>query len=251
MVLNPGHNGQDASHPEIINRLVPYNFHGGLKPCETTGTETNGGYPEHAFNFDVALRVRAILQAHGVRVALTRPNDDGVGPCVDERARIGNQPGSVAVVSIHADGAPSGDHGFHVCYASDPPAGAAVDAASRRLSTLIHDSLASTRDWCRPAISAMATATSRARISAGWSWPRCPRRSWKWATCEMPATRLCRPPRPAASASPPPSQPGSWPSSAADPALVDAALGLLDRPGSQLLLQQLQRLGLRVGRAPG
>lgn len=142
-MLNPGHNGQDASHPEIINRLVPYNLHGGLKPCETTGTETNGGYPEHAFNFDVALRVRAILQAHGVRVALTRPSDDGVGPCVDERARIGNQPGSAAVVSIHADGAPSGDHGFHVCYASDPPAGVAVDAASRRLSTLIHDSLAS------------------------------------------------------------------------------------------------------------
>jgi N-acetylmuramoyl-L-alanine amidase len=88
------------------------------------------------------MRVRAILQAHGVRVALTRPSDDGVGPCVDERARIGNQPGSVAVVSIHADGAPSADHGFHVCYASDPPAGAAIDAASRRLSTLLHDSLA-------------------------------------------------------------------------------------------------------------
>jgi N-acetylmuramoyl-L-alanine amidase len=143
VVLNPGHNGQDASHPEIINRLVPYNLHGGLKACETTGTETNGGYPEHAFNFDVAVRVRTILQAHRVRVALTRSNDDGVGPCVDARAQIGNQPGSVAVVSIHADGAPSGDHGFHVCYASDPPAGAAVDAASRHLSTLLHDSLAS------------------------------------------------------------------------------------------------------------
>jgi N-acetylmuramoyl-L-alanine amidase len=45
-------------------------------------------------------------------------------------------------VSIHADGAPSADHGFHVCYASDPPAGAAIESASIRLSTLIHDSLA-------------------------------------------------------------------------------------------------------------
>ena len=141
VVLNPGHNGGNGSHAAEINRQVPAGF-GEYKACDTTGTTTNAGYPEHAFNWDVTLRVRTILLAHGLRVALTRPDDSGVGPCVDQRATTGNQPGSVAVVSIHADGAPTADHGFHVCYDSRPPAGAATDAKSRRLSTLIHDSLA-------------------------------------------------------------------------------------------------------------
>ena len=140
VALNPGHNGGNASHPAEINRQVPAGF-GEYKACDTTGTETNAGYSEHAFNWDVTLRVRTILQAHGVRVILTRPNDSGVGPCVDQRAAIGNQAGVVAVVSIHSDGAAPDGHGFHVCYASRPPAGAQVDAKSRALSTAVHDAL--------------------------------------------------------------------------------------------------------------
>jgi N-acetylmuramoyl-L-alanine amidase len=140
VVLNPGHDGANGSHSQEINRPVPAGF-GKYKACDTTGTTTNAGYPEHAFNWDVTLRVRTILVSHGVRVALTRPNDTAVGPCVDQRAAIGNQAGSVAVVSIHADGAPTGDHGFHVSYDSREPAGPAVDAQSRQLSRLIHDSL--------------------------------------------------------------------------------------------------------------
>jgi N-acetylmuramoyl-L-alanine amidase len=141
VALNPGHNGQNASHPTEINRLVPAGF-GEYKACDTTGTQTNAGYPEHAFNWDVTLRVRAILSAHGVRVILTRPDDNGVGPCVDQRAAIGNQAGVVAVVSIHSDGASSDGHGFHVCYASRPPAGPTIDARSRALSTAVHEALA-------------------------------------------------------------------------------------------------------------
>ena len=140
VVLNPGHNGGNAAHASEIARQVPAGF-GAYKACDTTGTETNAGYAEHAFNWDVSLRVRAILQQHGVRVVLTRPNDTGVGPCVDQRAAIGNEPGVAAVVSIHADGAPSGDHGFHVCYDSRPPDGPTVEAQSIRLSTAIHDAL--------------------------------------------------------------------------------------------------------------
>jgi N-acetylmuramoyl-L-alanine amidase len=142
IALNPGHNGGNASHPDEIDRLVPADMYGGTKPCDTTGTESNAGYPEHAFTWDVTLRVRTILQQHGVRVLLTRSDDTGVGPCVDERARIGNSPGVAAVVSIHADGAPTEDHGFHVCYDSRPPAGPAIDAKSRSLSHVLHDALA-------------------------------------------------------------------------------------------------------------
>ncbi|MGH4005472.1 MAG: N-acetylmuramoyl-L-alanine amidase, partial [Pseudonocardiaceae bacterium] len=71
VVLDPGHNGANASHPAEINRPVP-NGRGGTKPCNTTGTATNRGYPEHAFTWDVALRVRDALTARGVQVVLTR-----------------------------------------------------------------------------------------------------------------------------------------------------------------------------------
>jgi N-acetylmuramoyl-L-alanine amidase len=140
IVLNPGHNGGNASHPGVINRQVPAGF-GRNKSCDTTGTATNAGFSEHAFNWDVSLRVRNILQSRGVTVIMTRPSDGGVGPCVDQRARIGNQAGVAGVVSIHADGALSSGHGFHVSEASRPPHGAAVAAASHRLTVALHHAL--------------------------------------------------------------------------------------------------------------
>lgn len=140
VVLNPGHNGGNASHPTELNRQVPAGF-GQYKECDTTGTETNGGYGEHAFTWDVALRTRSILQTRGVRVIMARSSDTGVGPCVDERARIGNQTGVVAVISIHADGAPSSGRGFHVCEASRQPAGTVIGNASHQLTVAMHDAL--------------------------------------------------------------------------------------------------------------
>lgn len=140
IVLNPGHNGGNASHPGTINRQVPAGF-GQHKSCDTTGTATNAGFSEHAFNWDVALRVRAILRTRGIIVILTRPSDRGVGPCVDQRARVGNQAGVAGVVSIHADGAPSSGHGFHVSEASRHPHGAVTAASSHRLTVAVHDAL--------------------------------------------------------------------------------------------------------------
>lgn len=138
VVLDPGHNGANASHPAQINRLVPAG-RGRTKPCNTTGTATDAGYQEHAFTFDVASRVRDLLTAHGMRVVLTRPDDTGVGPCVDERARIGNEAGAVAVVSIHADGSTdTGARGFHVSY-SMPPLDAEQGDASRALAVALRD----------------------------------------------------------------------------------------------------------------
>lgn len=142
VVLNPGHNGGNATHTAEINRQVPAGF-GEYKACDTTGTNTDAGYPEHAFTFDVSLRVRRILRDHGVHVVMTRTDDTGVGPCVDERAAIGNAPNVVAVVSIHADGAPSSGHGFHVNQDSRTPDGAtqATVAKSDRLGRAIHAAL--------------------------------------------------------------------------------------------------------------
>jgi N-acetylmuramoyl-L-alanine amidase len=112
IVIDPGHNGGNAAHPEIINKKV--NVINGFKPCNTTGTATNDDYPEHAFTWDVANRLAKILRAKGAKVILTRKNDKGVGPCVDERAKMANRVHADATLSIHGDGAPASGHGFHV-----------------------------------------------------------------------------------------------------------------------------------------
>ena len=141
-MLDPGHNGGNASHPAEINELVPAG-RGHTKACNTTGTATDAGYTEHAFNWDVANRVRARLVAAGYHVIMTRPNDSGVGPCVDVRARIGNDADAAAVVSIHADGnTTAGAHGFHVEYSS-PPLNAAQSGPSVRLAETLRDTVRS------------------------------------------------------------------------------------------------------------
>jgi N-acetylmuramoyl-L-alanine amidase len=139
VVLDPGHNGGNASHPAQINAMVPAG-RGQSKACDTTGTATNAGYTEHAFTWDVANRVQADLVAKGYQVILTRPNDTGVGPCVNERAAIGNQAQAAAAISIHGDGSlTTGAHGFHVEYAN-PPVNAAQGAPSIALATALRDS---------------------------------------------------------------------------------------------------------------
>lgn len=136
MVLDPGHNG-GAGQAAENNKLVPAGY-GRTKPCNTTGTSTNAGYPEHAYTWDVANRVATILRAHGVRVLMTRPNDDGVGPCVNVRASIESTPGVAAAVAIHADGGPSDGHGFHICEDSRTPEGASATTVARS-KTLSYD----------------------------------------------------------------------------------------------------------------
>jgi N-acetylmuramoyl-L-alanine amidase len=130
IVVDPGHNGGNGSHPEIINRQV--NAGTLWKACDTAGTQTASGYSEAAFTYDVALRLRAILRAAGARVVLTRHSNRGVGPCITERAAIGNRARADAAISIHADGGPSSGRGFHVIY---PPSikGLTDDIASASL----------------------------------------------------------------------------------------------------------------------
>ncbi|MFE5505983.1 N-acetylmuramoyl-L-alanine amidase [Amycolatopsis japonica] len=140
VVLDPGHNGGNSGKPGEINKQVPAG-RGKTKPCNTTGTSTNSGYTEHAFTWDVSQRISQALVAKGIRVILTRQNDTGVGPCVNERAAIGNDAGADAVVSIHADGSNSaGAHGFHVAY-SAPPLNAQQGEPSMRLATALRDGL--------------------------------------------------------------------------------------------------------------
>lgn len=112
VVIDPGHNGGNADAPSEINSLVPAG--NGDKACDTVGAESVNGYAEHEFNWELSLLVQERLEADGATVILTREDNEGVGPCIDERADIGNENEADAALSIHADGGPESGRGFHV-----------------------------------------------------------------------------------------------------------------------------------------
>jgi N-acetylmuramoyl-L-alanine amidase len=113
--VDAGHNGANGAHPAQINRLVPAGRGGFRKACDTTGAQTNDGrLTEARFTLDVALRLQRRLETLGARVVMTRSTNDGVGPCVNERAAIGNRARADVALSIHADGGPAAGRGFHV-----------------------------------------------------------------------------------------------------------------------------------------
>jgi N-acetylmuramoyl-L-alanine amidase len=141
ITIDPGHDGGNFSHPQQIGRLV--NDGNGRKECDTTGTAAPDGYRESDFNWDVAQRLRTMLLAAGARVVLTRATNTGVGPCITERAAIGNRAHSDAAVSIHADGGPPGGSGFAVLLPAPIPSAAngAILAPSRRLGLDLRSAL--------------------------------------------------------------------------------------------------------------
>ncbi|TDD92125.1 N-acetylmuramoyl-L-alanine amidase [Actinomadura rubrisoli] len=112
IVIDPGHNGGNASHPSEINKQVQIG--NGTKECDTAGASTAAGYNEHAFTWDVSNRLSRLLREEGAKVTLTRKSDTGVGPCITERAAIGNRLHADAALSVHADGAAASGHGFHI-----------------------------------------------------------------------------------------------------------------------------------------
>ncbi|OBG30923.1 MULTISPECIES: Rv3717 family N-acetylmuramoyl-L-alanine amidase [Mycolicibacter] len=134
--LDPGHSGaNDAS----IARQVP-NGRGGTKPCQTSGTAADDGYPEHSLNWDVTNRIRTELERLGVHTELSRGDDTSVGPCIDARAAAANAAHPDAIVSIHADGGPASGRGFHVNYSS-PALNDAQSGPAVALAGDIRDSL--------------------------------------------------------------------------------------------------------------
>lgn len=115
--LDPGHQG--ANDPAVLSRQVTTG-RGGTKECQTSGTSSSTGYTEQAFAWETVLRIRQQLTALGVRTAMSRGDDTGPGPCVDERAAMANALKPDAIVSIHADGGPATGRGFHVNYSAPP-----------------------------------------------------------------------------------------------------------------------------------
>lgn len=133
--LDPGHNGANEGN----SRQVPTG-RGGTKDCQTSGTATASGYPEHAFTWDTTLRIRAALTDRGVRSAMSRGDDASSGPCVDARASAANAVVPAAIISIHADGGPPAGRGFHVNY-SDPPLNGVQKVQAPILAKTMRDQL--------------------------------------------------------------------------------------------------------------
>jgi N-acetylmuramoyl-L-alanine amidase len=120
VVIDPGHQLGNRNFPRRIDRLVPAG--GFRKPCNTTGTSTDGGYPEATFTWQVSRLLRHRLEQLGARVMLTRHSnrDDRWGPCVDVRGRAGNRRHADLKISIHGDGSyAAGARGFHVIAPTD------------------------------------------------------------------------------------------------------------------------------------
>jgi N-acetylmuramoyl-L-alanine amidase len=112
VAVDPGHNGGNFTDPQYINKII-FN---GREPeaCDTTGTETDAGYTEALFTWNVGRYLTADLRSEGATVVLTRTSNTGVGPCVTQRAAIGNNAHADAAVAIHADGGPPGGRGFTI-----------------------------------------------------------------------------------------------------------------------------------------
>lgn len=123
VVIDPGHNPRNRDHAAEINRTVGIGT--SRKACDTTGTATESGYAEAEFTLDLARRVRNGLERQGATVKLTHDGGRAWGPCVDARAKAGNEAGADAAVSLHADGAPARERGFHVILPESVDEGAA------------------------------------------------------------------------------------------------------------------------------
>ncbi|HEX3222711.1 MAG TPA: N-acetylmuramoyl-L-alanine amidase [Nocardioides sp.] len=136
VVIDPGHQLGNHNYPRKISRLVPA---GGFeKPCNTTGTATNGGYPEATLVWHVSRLLKSRLEALGADVRMTRHSNrqDRWGPCVDVRGRAGNKLPADLKISVHGDGSyTAGAHGFHVIAPTDrKPWTHDIYRSSRRLA---------------------------------------------------------------------------------------------------------------------
>ena len=120
VVIDPGHQLGNHRFRTEINRPVPAGAF--TKPCNTTGTATNGGYPEATFTWQVSRLLQHRLVALGATVRLTRHSNSERrwGPCVDVRGRDGNKLPADLKISIHGDGSfAAGARGFHVIAPTD------------------------------------------------------------------------------------------------------------------------------------
>ena len=135
--IDPGHNGKNYTDPSFLDKQI---WNGReWEDCDTTGTETNGGYPEPKFTWFVAKYLAAMLRNKGAKVVMTRHTNTGVGPCVNTRARILDRAHANVSIDIHADGGPATGRGFTVLEPVADGPNDKVIKSSKRFGKDVHD----------------------------------------------------------------------------------------------------------------
>lgn len=133
--LDPSGSGGDGS---VLSRRVS-NGRGGTAVCQEPPVVTPAGYPSHTFAWDTVLRIRQALHSLGVRTAMTRGNDDAIGPCGNERAAMANSLSPNASITIGASDQPGGG-GFLIQYSS-PPVESAQAKGTLDFAAIMRDAL--------------------------------------------------------------------------------------------------------------
>ena len=145
IALDPGHQ-LGNSNPAHFAKLAKTRFNGTtVKGCNTSGTATNGGYPEATFVWNVSRFVKKRLQRLGAKVRLTRKTNsyDSWGPCVWKRGKFGAKVGADLLLSVHADGAAPTARGFFVIVPAVVPGWTDdIAAVSRRYGQRMIDGMA-------------------------------------------------------------------------------------------------------------
>lgn len=132
VVVDPGHNG--VYRASVNTRQVPAG-NGRTKACNSSGTAAVDGTAEHEVTWEVSWRLVGRLRQAGATVVLTRPDDAGIGPCVDERAAIADRADADLLLSVHGDGSLApGARGFHVIVSSAMAGGSRVERTSRTVA---------------------------------------------------------------------------------------------------------------------
>jgi N-acetylmuramoyl-L-alanine amidase len=140
IAVDPGHNGGNADAPDQIFQQVS-DGRGGTKSCNTAGTQSATGYPEHQFTFEVGSALAARLERLGAEVEMTRTDDVGVGPCVDVRGRFAEDVDADLMLSIHGNGSASTSAEGFFAIVSDPAISPSQQTPSHELAQDMVDAL--------------------------------------------------------------------------------------------------------------
>lgn len=137
IVLDPGHN---AHYIRSINNVrKPLYGTIGARCQAAGGTGPDKKTTEQDIVWDISQKVLPRLLEQGATVILTRPNNDGTGPCNDERAQMANRAKADFLISLHTDGAESQKaRGIYAIVPKQSPGGKAlIDADKAAASTIL------------------------------------------------------------------------------------------------------------------
>ena len=135
IVVDPGHNGR---YSRSINERNYFTYGAGWRPCVQAGTTCYTDVTEHQIVWEIANRLVPLLTARGATVIVTRADDDGYGPCNNERPEIANREGANLFLSLHVDGNENRElRGFYVAHSTRMAGGERVQSASAQAAQIV------------------------------------------------------------------------------------------------------------------